>query len=314
MVRTDKRHELEATDPSPASLAALPDDELMERVQYQTFRFFWEDSHSHCGLAPDGSPARSHHLNDLVATGGSGFGVMALIVAVERGWVAREQALDRMGRMLDSLLRATCYHGAYPHFMHGLTGATIPFTRKDDGGDIVETSFLCMGLLCARQYFQRRQRRRTGAARPHHLDLGGGRMELVHPRGPRAALLALESEQRLGDGSWDQGLERVPDHLRAGGRLAPLSHRAGRLSPRLCGRTRLFQWQTLLRHRPAARLRNQAGRCSSRTTPSVDSIRAVSGTATPTIGSRTFAMWKSIVLTASPTRMDTRAMAPPAGD
>lgn len=155
MRRPDKEHELEATDPSPASLASLPDEELIELVQRQTFRLFWEDSHSRSGLAPDGSPTRNHHVDDLVAVGGSGFGVMALIVAAERGWVTREAALDRLGRMLDSLIRATCYHGAYPHFMHGLTGATIPFTRKDDGGDLVETSFLCMGLLCARQYFQR---------------------------------------------------------------------------------------------------------------------------------------------------------------
>jgi hypothetical protein len=93
--------------------------------------------------------------DDLVATGGSGFGVMALIVAVERGWVSRAAALERLGRMLDLLSRATCYHGVFPHFMNGRTGATIPFTRKDDGGDLVETSFLMMGLLCAREYFDR---------------------------------------------------------------------------------------------------------------------------------------------------------------
>ena len=33
------------------------------------------------------------------------------------------------------------------------TGKTIPFGRKDDGGDLVETSYLFEGLLCARQYF-----------------------------------------------------------------------------------------------------------------------------------------------------------------
>jgi hypothetical protein len=78
---------------------------------------------------------------------------MTLIVAVERGWVPREAALNRLDGMLDLLSRATCYHGAFPHFMNGRTGATIPFGRKDDGGDIVETSLLCVGLLCARQYF-----------------------------------------------------------------------------------------------------------------------------------------------------------------
>ena len=140
---------------SPARLATLSDDELLERVQRQTFRFFWEAAHPVSGLAPDRRPAGKGQSGDLVATGGSGFAIMALVVAVERGWVAREQALERLQAMLEVLVRATCYHGALPHFLDGRTGATIPFSRKDDGGDLVETSFLCMGLLTARQYFDR---------------------------------------------------------------------------------------------------------------------------------------------------------------
>jgi len=145
----------QAESPSPASMAALPDEALLDAVQRQTFRFFWEGSHPLSGLAPDRRTTREEPVDDLVAIGGSGFGVMALIVAVERGWVTREAAVERLQRMLELLMRATCYHGAFPHFMNGRTGATIPFYRKDDGGDLVETSFLCMGLLCARQYFQR---------------------------------------------------------------------------------------------------------------------------------------------------------------
>ena len=140
---------------SPSALAALPDEELLERVQRQTFRFFWEGADPSSALAPDRRSLSDAPPDDLVATGGSGFGIMAFIVAVERGWVSREAALERLNRMLDVLTRATCYHGAFPHFLNGRTGATIPFTRKDDGGDLVETSFLCMGLLCARQYFNR---------------------------------------------------------------------------------------------------------------------------------------------------------------
>jgi hypothetical protein len=139
---------------SPAVLAALPDGELLEQVARQTFRFFWEGAHPASGLAPDRRTTRDEPVDDLVTIGGSGFGVMAILVAVERGWVSRAAALERLGRMLELLGRARCYHGAFPHFMNGITGETIPFGRKDDGGDLVETSFLCMGLLCARQYFQ----------------------------------------------------------------------------------------------------------------------------------------------------------------
>ncbi len=139
----------------PESLAKLPDDELIDAVQRQTFRFFWEGAHPGSGLAPDRRRTRDEPADDLVAIGGSGFGVMAIIVAVERGWVTREAALIRISRMVDVLLRATCYHGVFPHFMNGATGATIPFGRKDDAADLVETSFLVMGMLCVRQYFDR---------------------------------------------------------------------------------------------------------------------------------------------------------------
>ena len=141
-------------DPRPPSvLAELPDDELLDAVQRQTFRFFWDGAEPHSGLAPDRRFVDKDPLDHLAAIGGSGFGVMAVLVAVERGWISREAALGRLGRMLEVLVRAICYHGALPHFVDGRSGATIPFMRKDDGGDLVETSFLCMGLLCAREYF-----------------------------------------------------------------------------------------------------------------------------------------------------------------
>ncbi len=140
---------------SPARLATLSDEELLERVQRQTFRFFWEEAHPVSGLAPDRRPPGKRQSGDLAATGGTGFALMAIVVAAERGWITRGQALERLGAMLDVLGRATCYHGALPHFLDGRTGATLPFSHKDDGGDLVETSFLCMGLLTARQYFDR---------------------------------------------------------------------------------------------------------------------------------------------------------------
>jgi hypothetical protein len=140
---------------SAASLADLPDEALLEAVQRQTFNYFWDGAHPASGLALDRRTTQYDVPDDKVAIGGSGFGVMALIVAVERGWITREAGVDRLLRMLILLGDARCYHGAFPHFMHGRTGETIPFSRKDDGGDLVETSLLIMGLLCARQYFDR---------------------------------------------------------------------------------------------------------------------------------------------------------------
>jgi hypothetical protein len=151
------------TTHTPAKLAKLPDDALLELVQRQTFRYFWDAAHPVSGLAFDRrTSAKSTAAKgsrearvDPVSVSGSGFGVMALLVGAERGWVTRVAALERLHRMLEVLLKARCYHGALPHFMDGATGATIPFFRKDDAADLVETSFLMMGLLCARQYFDR---------------------------------------------------------------------------------------------------------------------------------------------------------------
>ena len=131
----------------------LDDDALLDLVQRQTLRYFWDFAHPACGLARERSNVTPRYGLEVVTTGGSGFGVMAIIVGVSRGWIARAEAVDRLWTMLRFLLKADSYHGIWPHFLNGDTGRTIPFSRKDDGSDVVETSFLIAGLLCARQYF-----------------------------------------------------------------------------------------------------------------------------------------------------------------
>lgn len=136
----------------PDALAALPDDALIEAVQRQTFRYFWDGADAASGLALDRRDLAGGTDGGKVAIGGSGFGAMAILVAIERGWITREAGVARLRRMLDALLRATRYHGAFPHFIDGASGATIPMTATDDAGDLVETSLLLQGLLCVRQY------------------------------------------------------------------------------------------------------------------------------------------------------------------
>ena len=215
------------------SLAALPDGELLETVQRQTFRYFWEGAHPDSGLAFDRRTSGKRAAIDAQITiGGSGFGAMALIVAAERGWVSRGAALERLGRMLDLLMRARRYHGAYPHFMNGRTGETIPFWSKDDAADIVETSFLMMGLLCARQYFDRDTPEEARGAIADIGYLARRRVELVHARRARSALLALEPDPWVGDESCYSRLERMLDHLCARDVVTDSPDRAERLSPR----------------------------------------------------------------------------------
>lgn len=149
-----------------AAIDTLTDEALLDLVERRTFRYFWDGAEPNSGMACE----RIHMdgvypMNDqrVVTTGGSGFGIMAIIAATERGYITRQQALDRLEQIADFLKRADRFHGAWSHWIYGETGKVKPFSRNDDGGDIVETSFLTVGILCARQYFQ------SGNAREQHL-------------------------------------------------------------------------------------------------------------------------------------------------
>lgn len=131
----------------------LSDSALLDLVQRQTFRYFWEFAHPVSGLSRERSNQNFGYGHETVTIGGTGFGIMSVIVAVERKWIGRDTAARFMRKMVNFLLKANSYHGVFPHWMDGATGKTIPFSRKDDGADLVESSYLFQGLLCARQYF-----------------------------------------------------------------------------------------------------------------------------------------------------------------
>jgi hypothetical protein len=132
----------------------LSDSELLDLVQRQTIKYFWDFGHPVSGMARERSNRAYDYGDEVVTTGGTGFGVMALIVGVERHWLPRDSVAKRLLKMLHFLYKADSYHGVFPHWMNGSTGKTIPFSRKDDGADLVETSYLFQGLLCARAYFK----------------------------------------------------------------------------------------------------------------------------------------------------------------
>jgi len=140
------------TSPVFSQQKALSDSALLDLVQKQTFRYFWDFAHPVSGLARERSNIADYGP-ETVTIGGTGFGVMSVIVAVERKWITRDTAARFLLKMVKFLVKSPTYHGAFPHWMDGATGRTIPFSRKDDGGDLVETSYLMQGLLCARQYF-----------------------------------------------------------------------------------------------------------------------------------------------------------------
>ncbi|MBX2968531.1 MAG: Ig-like domain-containing protein [Cyclobacteriaceae bacterium] len=135
-----------AADPTP-KFPIITDEELLTLVQQQTFKYFWDFAHPASGMARERNTS-----NDLVTSGGSGFGIMAIIVGIERGFITRQQGIERLDKILDFLETADRFHGVWSHWINGNTGAVIPFSANDNGGDLVETSFLIQGLITFRQY------------------------------------------------------------------------------------------------------------------------------------------------------------------
>ena len=133
------------------------DTALFRKVQEATFQYFWNGAEPNSGLARE----RVHLDNiypqndqNVVTSGGGGFGIMAILVGIERGFIKRAEGVKRLETILNFLETADRFHGVWPHWWDGTTGKVKPFSRYDDGGDLVETSFMLQGLLCVRQYFK----------------------------------------------------------------------------------------------------------------------------------------------------------------
>jgi hypothetical protein len=139
----------------PPVTETMTDEQIMDLAQKDAFKYFWDYAEPNSKLARE-----RYHTDDpgndaqIVTTGGSGFGLMTILVGIERGFVPRTDAVARLQTALNFLENADRFHGAWPHWMNGTTGHVIPFGTVDNGGDLVETSFLCQALICMREYFK----------------------------------------------------------------------------------------------------------------------------------------------------------------
>ncbi|MDA3892777.1 MAG: beta-glucosidase [Salinivirgaceae bacterium] len=135
-----------------SSKIELTDDQVLDSIQKQTFKFFWNFGHPVSGLSRD----RNNGNNEVVTSGGTGFGIMVIIVGIERGYISYDEGLERIIKICKFLNnKTTRYHGAWAHFINGSNGNTVPFSGKDNGADLVETAFVIEGILTARTYFNK---------------------------------------------------------------------------------------------------------------------------------------------------------------
>jgi hypothetical protein len=146
-----------SSTPADSTAASITDDSLFTLTQYRTFQYFWDGAEPTSGAARERFHADNVYPDNdknTVTSGGTGFGVMAILVGIERGFITREQGVERLTHFISWLEKADRFHGVWPHWWNGETGKVKPFGQKDNGGDLVETSYLVQGLLCVRQYFK----------------------------------------------------------------------------------------------------------------------------------------------------------------
>ncbi len=129
----------------------ISDDSLLTLIQKKTFGYFWDYAHPVSGLSRERLGS-----GETVTSGGSGFGLMSILVGIERGFITRQEGFKRLNKIVGFLARPETdkFHGAFPHWLNGTTGKVIPFSPNDNGGDLVETAYLMQGLLTVREYFR----------------------------------------------------------------------------------------------------------------------------------------------------------------
>ena len=156
---TSKNNSEETSPKTAQDSTKLSEEALLDTVQKQTLKYFWDFAEPNSGMARERYHPNGDYPNndpDIVTTGGSGFGLMAIVAGIERGFIPREEAVQRLDKIATFLEKTPKYHGAFPHWINGRTAGTQEFgsDSKDNGGDIVETSFLAQGFIVVRQYLQ----------------------------------------------------------------------------------------------------------------------------------------------------------------
>lgn len=154
---TTRAQNFEIIKVAPPVKKGLSDDALLDVVQKQTFQYFWDGAEPNSGAGRERYHADNiYPENDksTVATGATGFGLMAILSGIDRGYVTKKQGLERLTKILTFLEKADRFHGAWPHWIEGTTGKVRPFGKKDNGGDLVETSFVAQALICIKEYYK----------------------------------------------------------------------------------------------------------------------------------------------------------------
>jgi hypothetical protein len=143
-----------------AQPSAKPATLSLNDIEHRTFEFFWQTTNQKNGLVPDHWPPREGvpYFSSIAAVG---FALTAYPIGVERGWITREQARQRVLATLRFFANApqgasedddSGYHGFFYHFLDMQTG--LRWNRQIELSTI-DTTLLMAGVLFDQTYFDR---------------------------------------------------------------------------------------------------------------------------------------------------------------
>lgn len=135
----------------PGAILTAEDDALLDDIQRASFLFFVEQMHPVTGLVRDRARADGSPSEGKASIAASGFALSSWAIAAHRGWVEREEALERVRLMLRFLAtKAPRQHGFFYHFMEMETGARAWQCEISS----IDTGLFLAGAIIAREYFK----------------------------------------------------------------------------------------------------------------------------------------------------------------
>lgn len=151
MVGTSASPTLAEASPEAADyVLTSADHTLLEEIERTAFRFFVEQAHPRTGLVRDRARADGSPSEGKASIAASGFAFSAWVIAAERGWVSRDEAVGRVRTKLRFLVEeAPRQHGFFYHFMEMDTGARAWKCELSS----IDSSLLYAGAIVAREYF-----------------------------------------------------------------------------------------------------------------------------------------------------------------
>lgn len=136
---------------STMPILSAEDDQFLNDVENASFQFFWEQGNPKTGMVKDRCNLHLPDRKEASSIAATGFGLTALCIGDQRGFVGKGVALERVFATLRFLWKKLPHHrGFFYHFADGDTGERM----FDSEVSSVDTTILLCGVLTCRQYFR----------------------------------------------------------------------------------------------------------------------------------------------------------------